>query len=261
MSEEPAAESISPPFGCKTLLFVATPDELDELRAAAKDLALPFNAIERDSGTYFDLGQLGTGTVYARQTAMGAVGFEGSAARSIYCSYETSASRIIYVGMAFGINRELQEHGDVLVSSSLLPYELRDVKSDAGLPKYDYGRVHAFPAAESLLATFRRERERTERPYKVHVGAMLTGASHISCRAYRDHLAFRCVKGEPVIGGEMEGAGLLSLSAKAEPRWIVVKGIIDFADESRDKEYKNNRKPACRNAARFVLEALSNETK
>ncbi len=151
MSAEPPAESISPPFGCKTLLFVATPDELDELGAAAKDLGLPFDAIERDSGTYFNLGQVGTGTVYARQTSMGALGFEGSAARAIYCSYETSASRIVYVGMAFGIDRELQKHGDVLVSSSLLPYDLRDVRSDAGLPKYDYGRVHAFPAAEGLL--------------------------------------------------------------------------------------------------------------
>jgi nucleoside phosphorylase len=89
---------------------------------------------------------------------------------------------------------------------------------------------------------------------------MLTGASHISCRAYRDHLAFRCLKGEPVIGGEMEGAGLLSLSAKTEPRWIVIKGIIDFADESRDKEYKNNRKMACRHWCPVKLSEFANDT-
>jgi len=262
MAEVFVAAQAPKPFGCRTLLFVATPDEIRELQGAADDLHLPFEPIERESGTYFDLGQVGTGTVYARQTAIGAIGFEGSAARAIYCSFETNARNIISVGMAFGINPLVQTAGDVLVASSLLPYDLRDVRSDAGLPKYDYGRVHSFPAAEGLLAIFRRERERGERPYKVHIGAMLTGSAHISCRAYRDHLATRCAeKGDMVVGGEMEGAGLLSLSAKSESRWVIVKGMIDFADENRDAVYKKNRKAACRNAARFVLEALANEAR
>jgi nucleoside phosphorylase len=260
----PAAPALDPepePFGCRTLLFVATPDELDELRAAAGELTLPFTPIERESGTYYNLGQIGAGKVYVRKISMGAIGFEGSAARSIYCSNETGASNIVCVGMGFGVDPARQRPGDVLVSSSLLPYDLRRIRSDAGLPKYDYGNVHAFPAAGDLLRIFRRERERTERPYAVHVGAMLTGAAHISCRAYRDHLVARCARDERIVGGEMEGAGILSLSAKSESRWIIAKGIIDFADEDRDRVYQNNRKSACRNAARFALEALTNERK
>ena len=59
-----------------------------------------------------------------------------------------------------------------------------------------------------------------------------------------------------VIGGEMEGAGLLSVSPRKHPLWIVVKGICDFADENRDAEITDNRPIACRNAALFVLSAL-----
>jgi len=61
-----------------------------------------------------------------------------------------------------------------------------------------------------------------------------------------------------IIGGDMEGMGLLSVSPADKPLWAVVKGISDFADEDRDGIIELTRALACQNAVRFVLTALRN---
>ena len=65
---------------------------------------------------------------------------------------------------------------------------------------------------------------------------MLSGAARIHCARFRDELYATVPHGnDPIIGEEMEGVGLLAASFKAEdPVWCVVKGVSDFADESRD---------------------------
>jgi adenosylhomocysteine nucleosidase len=55
---------------------------------------------------------------------------------------------------------------------------------------------------------------------------------------------------------------LLAASLTADdPIWCVVKGISDFADESRDAEIERYRPFACQNAAEFVLSALENDAR
>jgi nucleoside phosphorylase len=79
---------------------------------------------------------------------------------------------------------------------------------------------------------------------------------------YRDELA-QSVPGngeEQIVGGEMEGVGLLAASVNPDdPIWCVVKGISDFADENRDAVIRTNRPIACLNAATFVLAAFAND--
>lgn len=245
---------------CDLLLFVATDTEEEALRTAASEFALPFKEIEGKFGTYFDLGQLGLNRVFAVRTSVGPFSYAGSASRAIYAKSETAATGVISLGMAFGVDPKTQDLGDVLVSTSILPYENRNVHSDNGLPKYRYNRVVAHPAKGSLRTLLERGRDAKERQFQVHFGAMLSGGTHIACRAYRDHLVLACSsKAEQIIGGEMEGTGFLSLSDGNSPIWIIVKGIADFADEERAKVIKSNRSTACLNAARFVLDVLQNE--
>ena len=58
----------------------------------------------------------------------------------------------------------------------------------------------------------------------------------------------------------MEGVGLLSVSSADDPAWVVVKGISDFAEDTRSEEFERTRELACRNSARFVLSALMRAT-
>ena len=62
------------------------------------------------------------------QLVMGALGRLGSAARGINFREITSAQGIVQLGMAFGVDPDAQKPCDVLVSSSLIPYDSRDVE-------------------------------------------------------------------------------------------------------------------------------------
>lgn len=266
---------------CTLLLFVATSSEEDALKEVTKTHSLPFEKVKDSKlrqygwGEYHWLGTVGNEIVIAvrptresSRVVMGALGRLGVAAKAIRFQEATGAKGIVQLGMAFGIDRQRQQLGDVLVSSSLIPYDNRDVQphptdpnqyvthySQPNVPRTDT------PARPALLSLFQREQRRGGHTFAVHVGALLSGAARIHCRAFRDEL----VKGFPnneVVGGEMEGVGLLAASiADDDPIWCVVKGISDFADESRDEEVKTGRLLACRNAAEFVLSALLNDAK
>ncbi|HYU15401.1 MAG TPA: hypothetical protein VEL05_05000 [Candidatus Acidoferrum sp.] len=93
--------------------------------------------------------------------------------------------------------------------------------------------------------------------HSVEFGCLLTGSALIKSRAYRDELVGRSADFAPrIVGGEMEGVGLLSTAERERPRWILVKGVGDFADEEQVGDVRANRELACANAARFVLGAL-----
>lgn len=257
---------------CSLLVFLATPAEEDALVEALKGRGLPYEKISDPAvGEYHFLGTIGNEAVTAVRPArergrivMGAMGRLGSAARAIRLQRETGAQAIVQLGMAFGISPARQRLGDVLVSSSLIPYDNRDVRSRPGeLGAYycDYSQANRQPARQSLVELFLREQRREGRSFEVHVGAMLSGAARIHSRTYRDELVRDVPAGDdPIVGGEMEGVGLLAAStAPDDPIWCVVKGISDFADEDRDSVIDAMRPIACRNAAEFMLSALVND--
>jgi nucleoside phosphorylase len=193
---------------------------------------------------------------------MGPFGHGGSAAQALMAQKETNAVGLISLGMAFGINRHRQSLGDVLVSTSLLPYDNRTVicldeqNTDDQITD-DFGEMPAYSAAETLLNMLRTYAATGRANVAVQFGAMLTGGARIHCARFRDRLA-RALSDRAgvVIGGEMEGAGLLSTCPIRRPNWALVKGISDFADQRRKEDITIGRPLACRNSARFLLQAM-----
>ncbi len=263
--------SVAAPPKCDVLLFVATKTEMTELGRAAADLGLKWQQQQSPLGRFWDLGDLGSQHVVAVKTEVGALGSSGSARNATYYIDATATTSLICLGMGFGIDRRSQRIGDVLVSETLFPYDVRSVVprlngwkrvfGRLGGPAwiYDYGDERAYPAKRDLLRIVRRYQAdpSTTLSFRVSVGCMLTGSARIASRAFRDELLRRCLQVAPgVIGGEMEGAGFLSLAKRTNPGWLVVKGICDFADEKQTADAAAGSAQACANAARFVLEAL-----
>jgi adenosylhomocysteine nucleosidase len=242
---------------CDVILFVAVATEEKQLKAVAKELGLAFEKCQGGHFDYFDLGQVGTFRVLAVRTEMGPFSHDGSAARALLAKAETGATALVSVGMGFGVDRTTQKPGDILVSQSLLTYDKRRVHSGFWSSKVDYSEITPFQAKETLLKTLRRLAQDQRWRTVVKFGPMLTGGARIHCARFRDHLVNALSRdNERVIGGEMEGVGLLSASNPEAPSWIVVKGICDYADKRRDAEVIKWRALACENAARFVLTAL-----
>jgi len=255
---------------CGLLIFLATPTEEEGLLEAARSRNISCEKVSHPRlGEYFWLGQIGAQTVIASRPSkekgrvvMGSHGRLGTAAKGIRLRENTSAQGIVQLGMAFGIDPEGQRLGDVLVSTALIPYDNRTVRGNLdGSVGYvvDYKEANRQPARPELVKLFRSESER-DHPFGVRVGAILSGAARIHSAAFRDELVRGVTIGEDsIVGGEMEGVGLLAASLSADdPIWCVVKGISDFADENRDAVITAHRPIACRNAADFVLSALQN---
>jgi nucleoside phosphorylase len=281
MPEEPVLRDLR----CSLLLLVATPAEEKGLKEAADACGVPcvkVRAIEsRLEVDYYDLGPIGNeiGVIALPPSrddedrlVMGSIGFYGTAARAMRLRRKTGALAIVQVGMAFGIDPERQRPGDVLVSTALIPYDNRDIKP-ARLRRLkrwccgegfvtEYQQVTREPARQSLIELFRRE-QRQKHTFNVQLGAMLSGAARIHSGFYRDELVRSVPPGEDlIIGGEMEGVGLLAASETwGDPVWCIVKGISDFADENRNVVIDANRPVACRNAGVFLLSALSNDAR
>lgn len=248
-------------LACDLLILVATSTEVKQLKTVARELDLPFRRRNAGSlvGEYFSIGQVGDFLVNAVRSNMGPFSHGGSASRAILCQQATGATALIQLGMAFGVDRARQSIGDVLVSSAVLPYDDRDARDENDDYVFDYKRVRRHSAKASLLALFRDEERRGKFDQQIHVGELLSGAARVFSRNFLKELMSQ-VPGvsDGIVGGEMEGVGLLSVSPRAEPLWIVIKGICDFADDQRDVEIKETRPVACRNSAMFVLRGLQN---
>jgi len=248
-------------LACDVLLFVATDVEQDELRRVALDLGFEWTKDETERGEFWKLGMLGNQRVVAVRTRIGSIGRSGSTANANFYLAATQATCIVCLGMAFGISRETQPLGSVLISESLFAYDVRRVIADPdrgdGAWRYAYGeqaRVHRCKG--EMKRIFRVHDQRGTSGLRVQFGCLLTGSALVRSTAFRDHLVTWCSAIAPdIIGGEMEGAGFLSLSDH-RASWIVAKGICDFADEQQVEDAEANCRQACANSSRFVLEAL-----
>jgi adenosylhomocysteine nucleosidase len=295
-----AAENEDEQLQCDVLILVTTTSEREQLEAAAKQMGLSFQKRTHSKhGRYYSLGTLGHNRVHAVRTeGMGPLGYGGSASKSVLFRAATGATGLIQLGMAFGVDpmtsqngaqQGTQNKGDVLVSTSLIPYDNRDVipaaqpaevfpmseeptvdqpdsRADpvarpAAATGYsvDYQtRVQRHQASPSLLRILRTGYENGTYDYQVFFGGMLSGGARIFSSAFLREL----VNGVPaaedgIIGGDMEGVGLLASSPRDNPVWVVVKGISDFANDERHRGIDAAaRTAACRNSASFVLDAL-----
>lgn len=251
---------MSEQIDCSLLLFIATTTEKEQLEAEARAMGLNFQkSYHSRLGRYYELGEVGDFRVVVVRTEMGPLSFNGSAAKGIFFKGGTPATAIVQLGMAFGIDPTRQDCGDVLVSSSLIPYDRRKAVAHEGHYRMDYMSAHRHPAKPSLLELFLKAGGQQGLPFKVHTGAILSGGTAIYSSRFRDELV-GCFPHplEEIVGGEMEGVGLLSISPLDDPAWIIVKGISDFAEDKRTEDFKEMRKLACRNSAMFVLNALLN---
>lgn len=302
---------------CDVLLLYATSSEEQMLKETS--IAIGIQIVKRkakgpsgEKVEFFTLGTVGSSRVNAIRTKMGPLSYGGSASRAIYYRTITGATALIQLGMAFGVAPCEQKLGDVLVSTSLIPYDLRIVRTSAAelvaFPRemieamvasdeavtedgrakpqpgpaqgakhckeetvsgaspqvddyvVDYSPAERHRARQALIDMFEAERESmsdAERGYQVFFGGVLSGGARVFSRKFVGELVMGVPQAEDgVVGGEMEGVGLLSVSPANDPLWCVVKGISDFGDEDRDQVIKESRPVACKNSAHFVLSAL-----
>ncbi len=140
---------------------------------------------------------------------------------------EARPKAILILGIAFGVNRRKQKLGDVLVASTILPYDLERV----GLTITDK-RGENLNCGGTLLERFRTRSADWTLPrgleeVRAYPGPVLSGETLVDNEAFRDRLVTHF---PTALGGEMEGAGSYAAASRAGVELILVKSICDWAD-------------------------------
>jgi WD40 repeat protein/nucleoside phosphorylase len=219
----------------------------------SEKLGLAFERYLTSRRTYFDLGILNNqARIFLAESGMGADKAYLAAEQGIE---DLKPSAVVMVGIAFGITREEQSVGDILVSMQIRDYEPQKVRPGR-LGKLEIIlRGERVSASESLVDKFSGATHDWQGS-SVHFGLILSGAKLINHRGFKDELA----KFEPeAIGGEMEAMGLyraVSHSSK-KVEWILVKAICDWADGFKDKNKQQYQLQAARNAAEYLVHVLT----
>ncbi len=186
------------------------------------------------------------------QTEMGAGGL-GASQHAVGKSIRTlSPAAVVMVGIAFGMNVETQNVGDILVSKQLRNYDDQRVGTHNGGDPAIILRSEK-PHASIWLLSLLRSAEHSFQGAKLCFGTILTGAKLVDHFGLREQL--RALEPE-AIGGEMEGAGLYVACHDEKVDWIIVKAICDFADGKKATEKAKHQGIAAKNAAAFVYHAL-----
>jgi nucleoside phosphorylase len=218
---------------------------LDAFLAATGEEAKPVTLQGR---LYHDLGDVNGTTVYHAISEMGSGGSGGMQQTVEKAISALDPGAVIAVGMAFGVNEEKQNIGEIIVSRLLRLYELQRVGK-----KQIVLRGARPDASPRLMSHFRGFSQARWRGARVRFGVMLTGEKLVDNVDYRSRLLKFESEAE---GGEMEGAGLYVSSYDNRVDWIVIKAICDWADGNKDVDKEARQKLAAKNAAEFVVESL-----
>lgn len=159
------------------------------------------------------------------------------------------AVAVIAVGVAYAVSREKPYAlANVLACNQIYGYGNARLNQDGTVETRDLMLIQHSDFQKQLLDAFTLHKDSWKgfkvsqggREAKVHTGAIASCPLLIDSVMARDSIAQRVPK---MIGGEMEGGELLKIQKEyqAKSRTIgvmIAKGISDFADGSKDKEWQ-----------------------
>jgi nucleoside phosphorylase len=210
---------------------------------------------EGDLTYYF--GMLGNYRIAHVQSSMGAISRDSSI-MTVSTALKRLKSRIvIMVGIAFGVDEEKQNIGDVLLSESIIPYNPKRVGE-----KDQIQRGIEAPSSKILLNRFKNIKITWEYFLSEEVKAELIPTRLLSGEELIDNLEYRneLIKKNPDSkGGEMEGAGVYA-ACDGKADWIVVKGICDFADGKKGTDKEIKQTTAINSALSVCLEIFNSSS-
>ena len=237
---------------CPMLILTAAKPELDAvlgyLRPASRGRDVLRGFIGQE--TYY-VGRYGKEGTVVTMCGMGAIGRDSVILASQQAVTLFKPKAMIMIGIAFGRDPKRQNLGDVLVASHVIAYEPQRVSKSQVVHRGNITQVGPI-----LLNRFRNVIDwhfsiGRKQESHFYIGPLLSGEKLIDRKEFKNGLFKEFPQ---AIGGEMEGAGLSAVAARAGIEWIVVKGICDWADGAKND---HAQALAAHAAAFLVLHVLS----
>jgi nucleoside phosphorylase len=233
------------------VLVTVNDTETEQLRAEIERRGYQGRVEWGPVNTYRIYGPISGTTIAHVRCTMGSGGQGGSTLTVIDAIRDIQPKCVIGVGVAFGIDEEKQQIGQVLLSQKITAYELQRVGTG---PDGELVVTPKGPSAETsprLLGRF-RDGLHGEPDMSILSGEMLSGEKVVDNRQFKH--ALRTMFPEAV-GGEMEGAGVQAASGRSGVEWIVVKAVCDYA-ENKEWDRDERQRTAATKAAQAVLNVV-----
>ncbi len=199
------------------------------------------------------LGLFGNYKIAHVQSSMGSISRDSSIMTVSTALSRTKARIVIMIGIAFGVNPNSQNFGDVLISESIIPYNPKRIGKET------IKRGIEAPSSKILLNRFKNIKTTWEYILDEDKKAQLIPTRILSGEELIDNIEYRnsLIKLNPESkGGEMEGAGVYA-ACDGKADWMIVKGICDFADGNKG-EKKVERQTIAINSALSACQEIFN---
>jgi Nucleoside phosphorylase len=134
---------------------------------------------------------------------------------------------IVSLGIAFGIDYQTQNIGDVLVSRRVLPYSEN---------KRDEDKVKPDRSQDKTIDNWLHVRLVNANGFidSITYGDILSGDSVLSSFQEKDKICLGYTKTDFIIGGEMEGSAIFQFADSDGIPGVVIKGICDWGVAKND---------------------------
>ncbi len=201
--------------------------------------------------TYYNLGMVGeTRTYLVQATGMGPSSVRPCIEDGIRA---LAPCALILVGIAFGLQPERQQIGDLLLSRQVQDDDPQRWGVGADQEVVIHSRGNRVAASEWLLDRFTAGKHCWSGSAQVQTGLLLSGSLLVDHPEARDRLRHLAPE---ALGGEMEAATLCDLAQRYHVSWIVVKAISDHADGTKRQHEQDHQRQAAQNAAQFVFHVI-----
>lgn len=208
------------------------------------------------NSTYY-FGLFGKYKVVHVQCSMGSISPSSSTLTVTEALGFFKSKALLMVGIAFGIDDNKQNIGDVIVAESVIPYDSQRVGESSSI-----ARGIEIISSQLLLNRFKNIKDWNyqlpdSRNPEIVFTRILSGEMLVDNLEQREVLKKKYPDSK---GGEMEGVGVYSACSLTTTECILVKGICDFADGKKGKNKQENQSLAISSALDLCSKLFLSDT-
>ncbi|XP_019854006.1 PREDICTED: uncharacterized protein LOC109583202 [Amphimedon queenslandica] len=168
---------------------------------------------------------------------------------------DVEAKYVIAIGICYGAKesktKELSDKtnlGDIIVAKSIVDTAHQRIEG-----KDTVVLTNTYPCGKNLFKLFKHDEvfQIKGKVVKVHHQGSL--ASEFTLFRSKEAKEEKLKYVQRALGGEMEAKGIYKAAERGEFEWIVIKAIVDWGTEEKDKKWQPFGAVSC---ARFVLQCL-----
>lgn len=249
---------MAPQLGAQVLFVTALTEERDALLALLENPRLS-DGEQQNSNTYHEAAlsneRWSSGRISVAVLCLAGMGRVKAAVQTTNAINDLQPEIVLLVGIAGGVRKTVSDLGDVIVGEQIVDYEQQKIDDGADPIRFDVyrGDRSLLKVAQEVADQWTPAME-LERAVNVKIGPIASGDKVVASAPHMERLLKQWPK---LLGVEMEAGGVAAAAwfATSRPRFLMIRGVSDFADQEKNTQAVDRVRPlACASAALFAVD-------